>query len=345
MSLALLLLLMVVALVGLLRWQAFTVNPEPTAEPFAEAPIGETRWSVSRPMPIPRANMAVAAVGLDIYQIGGETATGVVNTTNIYHTTDHLWREAAARPTAVADTSAAVLFGEIYVPGGRLADGQPTNIVEVYSPANNAWRRVAALPQPIAGGLALAEGGFLYLFGGWNGEQHLASGYVYDPGADTWRPLPSMSQARAFAAGGAVTGRLYVVGGFDGQSELSLCQFFDPTATAWFDCPSMLLPRGGAGSAVLVNKLYVIGGGVNGDSRVTFSEVYDPNTETWQVVNTPMLDDTPAWANLGVASVETRIYVLGGRRAGQLNADNFVYAPFVYQTYIPAASSGGDNEE
>jgi hypothetical protein len=118
---------------------------------------------------------------------------------------------------------------------------------------------------------------------------------------------------------------------------------FDPIDESWAECPEMLQPRAGAGSAVLLNKLYVIGGGLEGEGEVTFSEVYDPISETWQVVNTPMLDDRANWPYAGIGHIETRIYALGGRQGDAYLDDTLVYAPLVYQTYIPAASSG--NEE
>ena len=79
------------------------------------------------------------------------------------------------------------------------------------------------------------------------------------------------------------------------------------------------------------------------ENEISFSEVYDPANETWQVVNTPILKDNLRWPGAGVGQVETRIYALGGRRGDSYMDDTLVYAPLVYQTFIPAASSG--NEE
>jgi N-acetylneuraminic acid mutarotase len=104
----------------------------------------------------------------------------------------------------------------------------------------------------------------------------------------------------------------------------------------------MLQPRAAAGSAVLLNKLYVIGGGLNSENEITFSEVYDPIGETWQVVNTPTLVDTAGWPFPGVSQVETRIYALGGRKGDTYLDETLIYAPLVYQTYIPAATSGDE---
>lgn len=344
-GLLLILLLASAIAIGILGFQLWNQNQAPeVVEPFADTPLGDSRWSVSRPMPEGRANMAVAAVGLDIYQIGGQTAAGTDGKVRVFDSLERVWSSAADKPTAVSESSAVQLYGEIYVPGGLLANGQPTDVVEAYSPSQDAWRPIAALPRPIAGGLSLSDGAFLYLFGGWDGNQYLDTAYVYDPSADSWRPLPSMPAAFAQAAGGAMAGQFIVAGGFDGQEELSSCFSFDPAMETWSGCPDMLLPRAGAGSAVILNKLYVIGGGMDSTSDISFSEVYDPATATWQVVNTPTLKDHPNWPGAGIGQIETRIYALGGRQGDSFMDDTLVYAPLVYQTFIPAASSGDETK-
>jgi DNA-binding CsgD family transcriptional regulator/N-acetylneuraminic acid mutarotase len=314
----------------------------PTIPPYEEERIGDTRWLASRPLPGARAGRAAAAIGLDVYQIGGETAEGITGEVQVFNTADRTWRAAASKPTAVADTTAAVLFGEIYVPGGRLQSGEPTAVVEAYSPSQNAWRPITPLPQPIAGGLALSDGSFLYFFGGWDGTNYLDTAYVYDPGADSWRPLAALPQALAFAAGDALTGELYVVGGRNDEGESDDCHVYNPPTRAWSDCPAMLLARAGAGATVLLNKLYIIGGQPGAGTALQagglYGEVYDPNTETWQVLNLPFSEGNDWWQP-GVTHVETRIYAQGGRQGETLLDDNLVYAPFVYQTFIPAASS------
>ena len=276
-----------------------TLTPT-TATPFSEKPIGDTSWLKSQPMPEERSRLAAAAIGLDLYAIGGQTAAGATNAVSRYDTSTYTWHEMALKPTAVSEVTAAVLYGEVYVPGGRLADGQPTNVVEAYSPANDAWRSVKSLPQSIAGGLVIANDGFLYLFGGWDGENYLDTVYEYNPALDSWRPLPPMPQTRAYASGGALTGQLYVVGGYDGENELAVCEAYDPTSETWTACPDMLLPRAGAGAAVLLNRLYVVGGGtsdgLNDDSQIEFSEEFTPDNQTWHVVNTPALDGSGIWS-------------------------------------------------
>lgn len=312
-----------------------------TTEPYVEQPLGETRWLSSRPLPEPRAGRAAAAVGLEVYLIGGETESGITGDTRVFNTLDRAWRRAASKPTPVTAVTAADLFGEIYVPGGLREDGQPTAVVEAYSPSQNAWRRAAPLPRPVAGAVTVADGGFLYVIGGYDESGTLSTAYVYDPAADSWRPIAPLPEARADAAGGALIGQLYVVGGRDGAGATDTCAIYDPAADAWDECPPMLQPRANAGATVLLNKLYIIGGAAAADSaEPAFGEVYDPNSRAWTVLNMP--PDVVEWAEPGVTHVETRIYALGGRRDDILSDGTLVYSPLVFQTFIPAAPSGGD---
>jgi len=334
--------IILVGLLGIIGWQAINPpdpTPLPTATPFAERPLGQSPWSETAPLETAAAGMAVAAVGLDVYQIGGETEAGVVNSVYVFNTQQNQWRSAPQKPTAVTNASAAVLFGEIIVAGGQLADGSLTSIVEAYSPSQQAWRQLTPLPQPVAGGVALSDGSFLYFIGGQSENGVLDTTYLYDPGADSWRPLTALPTPRAFATGSVIANKLYVVGGENEDGALDVCEFYDPVAELWQSCAPMLQPRTKASAAVVVNKLYVIGGNVNSDGALTYSEIYDPNTDTWQVLNMPDFADKRPWQQPGAANVETRIYILGGRRGDQLLNTHYVYTPFIYNTYIPAAAA------
>ncbi len=329
-------LVVIVALLGFVVWQQQNViAPDVDPQTCSERPLGDSRWLVGQAMPEGRMGMATAAVGLDIYLIGGGSGQDAVNQVDVYDTANCQWRTGAPKPTAVSDTRAAVLFGEIYIPGGRGADGLPTSTVEVFSPANNLWRTIAPLPAPNSGGLVLEQGGLLYLFGGWDGESYLATAYAYNPALDSWETLPPMGQARAFATGGALSGLLFAVGGYDGANELNTCAAFDPAGSAWQACPGMLQPRAGAGAVVILNKLYVMGGGMQANSLISYGEEYNPATQTWQVVDTPMLGNAGSWFLPGIANIETRIYAFGGRQNETVLADTYVLRA-VFQTFLPA---------
>ncbi len=332
---------LVVLLLAALVWQG-RPGALPAAAPAAPlqptAQLGESDWFSDQPLPAPVAGMAVAAVGLDLVQIGGETAAGIVNSVYQYDTDGGRWRDLAAKPTAVTGGSAAVLGGEIYVVGGRLADGQPTAVVEAYSPSNNAWRQAAPLPEPLWGTLALSDGSQLYAFGGQGADGAVAAAYLYDPGSDAWRGLPPMPAPRSGSAGGVIRGILYVVGGQRGESALADCVAFDPAAASWARCPDMLSAHADAGAAVLVNRLYVLAGATGEDA--TTAEVFDPAVDRWQPVEAPMLAGVPGWTGAGVVVVESDIYLLGGRRGEGLSDAMYRFAPLENKIYLPAAPGG-----
>lgn len=342
------LLLLLLAATSFLAFRIFAgrAQPSPTPEPFAETALSDD-WLQSRPLPAPRANMALVGNGLNLYLIGGVDENGITNTVSIYDTSALIWREGAPKPTAVTDVTGAELFGEIYLAGGALADGQPADVLEVYSPANDSWRIATPLPTAVSGGLLLSDGSFLYLFGGWDGQNYLADAYRFDPANNNWQILPSMPTPRAFMTGGVVKGKLYVIGGYDGERPLRECAAFDLTSGSnednerWHPCADTLLPRAGAGGAGLLNKLYILGGGAFGDEAIPYSESYNPDADQWSIVNTPLLSDLPNWEHLGITTVETKIYAVGGLRDSELTAETFVYRPLVYQTFIPIAPSNG----
>lgn len=310
----------------------------PTAERFEETRIAEN-WLQSRPMPAGRAGMAVASVGLNIYLIGGATEAGVDNAVMVFNTQERQWHEAAPKLTAVSDATAGVLAGEIYVVGGRRENGQETSIVEAYSPLNNGWRPVTALPAPLASAVALAEGGLLYLFGGEADGEALAGAYVYDPALQEWVALPPMSQPRSGATGGVLNGEFYIAGGRDGDRLLNSCERYDPVEKSWQSCPPLLQARAGAGAAPLLNKLYLFGG--QGEGDLAYSEMLQVDAESWQEIDSPMLEGEASWTRPGVAVVETRLYVFGGELGDALSPEVYVYVPLVHQFFIPAIESGG----
>jgi hypothetical protein len=192
------------------------------------------------------------------------------------------------------------------------------------------------------GGVAVADSDALYLFGGQRGDEILVESYRFDLARQAWESLPPLDGPRVFATGGLIGGQPHVVGGSDGQEALASCERFDPVARSWSTCPEMQVPRESAGSAVVLNKLYVVGGAAAGEA--IFGEIYDPD-RGWQEMETPaVLAESPGWSRPGVTNVETRIYALGGRRLGMRSDEMFIYAPLVYQFFIPAASAGSSSD-
>jgi len=290
------------------------------------------RWEAMVPLPTARSRLAAVYDGGQIYTIAGDTAEGVTGVVEVYDLSANSWSTGADKPTAVHNAGAAVIGGKVYVPGGYSAEGRVIADLEIYDPQEDSWARGASMPVGLcAYAIAVVENK-LYLFGGWDGLKYVASTYEYDPLSDAWTEKTPMPSARGFSAAGVVQDRVYVVGGYDGQQELDLVQRYDPSVEAagdpWLELAPMNVPRGGLGVATIAGSLYAIGGGWDG--YLAFNERYDPRSNEWSTVETPVFGE---WRNLAVVASETRIYALGGWSRDFVDTNYEYMALFTY--YLP----------
>ena len=316
------------------------VSDPPVVADLASVAVGSDQWTARAMMPVARSRLALVSYEGKLYAIAGATATGVSGIVEVYDPESNGWLPGAAKPTAVSNVGGVVFEGLVYVPGGYTAEGQVTDVLEVYDPQDDGWRTRASLPQPLCAYAVVAAGGRMYLFGGWDGEQYVASVYIYDPAADRWTSGTPLAQRRGFAAAGELNGLIFVAGGYDGQREHTLLEVYDPGRDAsgeeaWSERAAMAAPRGGLGMAVTGSALYVIGGGW--EQPVDFNERYDPNTDTWSSIPTPLPDQ---WRNLGVAALGERIFASGGWSGGHL-AVNQEYQTLLYRIHLPLGTKGG----
>ncbi len=327
-------LLLILIVGGVFAYQQLT---QPEIEPFTEIALEERGWWLAHPLDVPRAGMATVGDGLNIYRIGGEcdpaqcdSADGIDGSTATFDSRDQTWYTLADKPTPVTDAAAAIVAGQIYVVGGRAANGATAN-VEVYSPAGDVWRSAASLPVPLIGAVAVSDGKVLYVVGGEN-LRGVTNGFqVYNPIDDSWRPLPPPATSRSYAAGAILGDSLYFVGGRSESAELDSCERFNLMSEVWESCPPLLQARAGAQALTIFDKLYVLGGGF--ESEITSGELFDASTDNWSVVNVPI---NSSWTRLGLANIETRIYLVGGERDGAFQAEVYAFEPRPFQIFLPS---------
>ncbi|HNB53184.1 MAG TPA: LuxR C-terminal-related transcriptional regulator, partial [Anaerolineales bacterium] len=123
---------------GIALARLFQPDPTPTPGIVQEVSSTAERWLAKKELPSPITGLAATIYEDKIYVIGGEDKE-VLSTFYRYDPEIDVWETLASKPTAVADIQAVVAGGEIYVPGGRLASGQPTNILEIYNPRQDNW--------------------------------------------------------------------------------------------------------------------------------------------------------------------------------------------------------------
>lgn len=331
--------LLILALGGL-TWTILRDRGTPvSASPSPPSTTSIDRWKTRAALPTARAGLAVASNEGYIYAIGGETSQEVTGAFERYDPATDTWMALPAKPVAVSDVRAAVIGSDIFVPGGRLATGEVTSLMEAYDLREGRWTSRAPIPVALSAyGLAAHEGR-LYLFGGWDGETYTSSVYEYDPVQDQWYPRAPMSTARGYAGAAASAGGIYVVGGYDGEKALSVNELYIPSqdyegGTPWLLRAPMPNARYGMGMVSVADILHVIGG--QGADNATSLVEYFPQRDEWQDVYSPVAEP---WSDLGLAVLETKLYVLGGRQGG-VTSDRVLSYKAIYTVLIPILPAG-----
>ncbi|MEA3308254.1 MAG: LuxR C-terminal-related transcriptional regulator [Chloroflexota bacterium] len=294
-----------------------------------EAPVfHDDKWVEIPPLPVRRARFGTAALDGRLYLVGGLTADAPTGRLDVYQISAGRWEEGAARPLALANVQAVVVAGELLVPGGCDAQGEPVATVHRYHPASDLWRETASLPMPLCAYALTVFEGQAYLLGGWDGQHYRALNYRYDPVAESWTEQPSPVEARGFGSAATLGTRIFYVGGYDGD-ERATCEVYQPEEERWGSCASLLQPRGGLGLAALGGSLYAVGGGWNG--YLGFNERYQPQLDTWSAVSSPLVGE---WRNLGVTTWESTLYALGGWSGDYLNR-TYALEVLPFKVFIP----------
>ncbi len=301
-----------------------------------------TRWSKNADLPEARKGMGVAEYENAFYVIAGETSSGVDGSVLRFVAANHTWETLASKPTPVSNIQAALIGEKIYVPGGRLADGKATTVLEVYNPRQNTWEHKAPLPEPVSAYALAAFEGQLYLFGGKNGAQYLSTVYIYNPTEDRWEKGSPLSSPRAYAGATVTGGKIQVVGGFDGQHALSLNQAYFPARDAsgepaWEDFAPLPQARYAMGTVNLASILYLLGGlAENGKPAQPDALEYLIQSNQWSTFDSPphKIGAYPALLASG-----NYIYLLGGQTSDGLSAANQSYQA-IFTIAVPILSGG-----
>jgi Kelch motif/Galactose oxidase, central domain len=193
------------------------------------------------------------------------------------------WKQGAVLPVPRSEVAATLAAGEIYVVGGFLADGQPSNRVDAYSPRTNRWRRITDLPVTAHHPMATAHRGRVYVLGGYGPDGARQSSFVLAGGV--WTALPPMPESRAAGGAAVIGGKLYVVGGVTttagARSLARQTLVYDIARRTWSLAPGPTR-REHLGVTALNGRLYAVGGRTAGfDTNLAAFESYRPGARSW----------------------------------------------------------------
>lgn len=315
---------------------SFTMNivlPSPEPETVVLDDAAE-RWQELTSLPEGRSGMAVVVYDGDLYTIGGEGQSGVNGGGLRYIAdTDH-WEKIKNKPTPVMDVQGALIGEKIYIPGGRLGSGQPTDVMEIYDPREDAWEKGAAMPKPISAYAMAAFEGQLFVFGGWDGQKVLDEVYIYDPVEGIWHEGSQMSVARQDAGAVALPDKIIVLGGRNDKGFMNDAQAYFPSRDIggedpWRDYVALPEGRYDFGVTSISDNIYVLGGQLEGQENQKDGLLL--LDEEW--IAFPVIQD---FNQRDIAMVSSdSLLVIFDSQSDLTTSSVWTYQAFYYSIYIP----------
>jgi N-acetylneuraminic acid mutarotase len=194
------------------------------------------------------------------------------------------------------------------------------------------WSKGAAMPLARSEVAAVLAGNEIYVVGGFTADgQNSTRVDAYSPRTNRWRRVADLPVAVDHTMAAAYRGRVYVLGGY-GPSRARLTTAFVLANGAWTPLPPMPEQRAAGGAAVVNGRLYIVGGVgsavINGGGDLARRMlVYDIARRSWSGLPGPTQRE-----HLGVTALNSRIYAVGGRKAG---ADTNLQ---LFEVYTPGGS-------
>ena len=291
----------------------------------------DTHWQHLSQNELPSGLSQHVAVsdGERLYVLGGQTSTAYSEAVNVFNPATAVWSPLEAMPQSYSNTDGVYANGQIYLPSGYAGAtlGQPyAGIHYTYIISQDTWSTLtpmtslSTITEPIAWGAAAADpaGAAYYYTGGRRGSDYpnyvaLAEVLQYNINSDTWQSFPPLVTPRYAHQAAFLGDELCIVGGIDEDGYIlnsgECCDFRSPPSCS--PIAGLNIPRFSFGSAVGPDgRWYVFGGNVGGGVTPK-TEIFDPETDTWTLLNEHwslrQSRQWPAGAQLGI-----HIYATGG---------------------------------
>lgn len=271
---------------------------------IAELLAAAASWQSGPQLPLPRTEVAGAAVRGDIYIVGGYNADGSSSRrVDVYSPAKRSWRRGPDLPVAVNHAMAASYRGRLYVVGGYGTGG---TLRSTFMLAGGKWRALAPLPVARAAAGATVAGRRLYIVGGVRRAGTLARvAFVFDLRRRRWSEIAGPTPREHLAAA-SLGGKVYAVGGRLGgiDTNQTTVEAFEGS---WHAVAPLPEARGGTGAAAVAGRLVSVGGEAPAG---TIASVYAFRSASNRWERLPDLP-TPRHG-LAVVAVGTRVFVIGG---------------------------------
>jgi non-specific serine/threonine protein kinase len=262
-------------------------------------------WQSGPPLPVPRTEVAGAAVRGEIYVVGGYNEDGSSSRrVDVYSTARQSWRRGPDLPVAVNHAMAAAYRGQLYLVGGYSGAGPTLRTTFVL--ARDRWQRLAPLPAPRAAASAAVANRRLYVVGGVRRPGALARvAFAFDFRKRRWSTIKGPTPREHLAAA-TLGGKVYAVAGRLAGVDTNQTRV-EAFAGTWRAVTPLPEARGGTGAAAVAGRIVSVGGEAP-SGTIASVYAYSPASKRWQ-----RLPDLPTPRHgLAVVGLGSRIYVIGG---------------------------------
>jgi DNA-binding CsgD family transcriptional regulator/N-acetylneuraminic acid mutarotase len=303
----------------------------PTLLPPKITSTPRPHWNTLANLPVASSDPAVVSYQDQIYAIGGLNAQGVTAAMDRFDPQTDTWTSLSPKPLPVFNAQAAVINGEIYIPGGRpfIDNQQPSNVLEIYDTNTEQWHTGASLPIALSAYGMVAYDGYLYVFGGWDGQKYINNVYIYNPIDNTWHAGTPMPTARGLCGVVEAGGKIYVIGGRDDAQPVDANEIYSPARdnnnnNPWASAYPIPESRSWIRAANIADTIYVFGGEEQNSNRVGL--IYFPQTNVWQSLET---SPYPLGEDFGMTSIGTNLFFLGGLFGSVYSDQNLTYQAII----------------
>ncbi|KAK1160190.1 kelch-like protein 22 [Acipenser oxyrinchus oxyrinchus] len=237
------------------------------------------------------------------------------------------WRSlTAAQAPRMSNQGIAVIDNFVYLIGGdnNTRGFRAESRCWRYDPRHDRWFQIQSMQQQHADHCVCALGGYLYTIGGRDYHNELKVVERYDPQTNTWEFVDPLKQEVYAHAGAVLDGKIYITCGRRGPIYLNETHCYDPETNQWESRAASPIGRAWHGMAGLNGRVYIIGGSNDnlGYRRdILRVACYNPAIDEWTTVSPlPSGHGEP-----GIAVLDNRIFVLGGRSHNRGSRTDYVH--------------------
>jgi len=237
------------------------------------------------------------------------------------------WASAPPLPLPRSEMAWATAEGNrMHVIGGYAAGQVARAYHHVFDAARGFWLDAAPIPRGANHIGVAAQDGIVYAFGGFVGQNRIATPdcYAYVVADDRWHPIHSLSRgSRGAISVVAANGLIHAIGGRDTRS-VDWHEAYDPRTDTWHTLAPIPGARDHAAAVMLSDMVLVAGGRMDTFDFNTGMHVgYDPKADKWEE-RAPM--PTPRSGHGGVVW-RGKFFCMGGEGTRRVFGQNEAYDP------------------